>query len=71
MDFMIFDSSGNALGAYEDEASAHAALRTIAELNPDAADVALICYDHGVAVGEALTPADLPRLASIAGSRAD
>ena len=60
MDYMIIDSTGNALGAYEDEIEAHAALRQIAETEPAAADVALLSYVNGVAVGEAMTPANLP-----------
>lgn len=60
MEYMIFDSTGNALGAYEDEVEAHAALREIAETEPAAADVALLAYAGGMPVGEAVTPTDLP-----------
>ena len=60
MDYMILDSTGNALGAYDDEIAAHVALREIAAAAPGAADIALLAYVDGMPVGEALRPADLP-----------
>lgn len=60
MDYMILDSTGNALGAYDDEIAAHAALREIAAAAPAADDIALLTYVDGTPVGEALRPADLP-----------
>ena len=58
MDYMLFDSSGNTLGAYDDEVAAHAALREVAAA--EAEDIALLSYVDGMPVGEALYASELP-----------
>lgn len=62
MTYMILDSSGNAIASYTDAVSARAALRSIVEQEPEAADhVLLIAYnEQGEPVGEAMMVSDLP-----------
>jgi len=62
MTWMMLDETGNAIGAYDDDVSAHVALRSLAEAEPDAADrVLLVQYDDaGHPVGDAVTIEDLP-----------
>jgi hypothetical protein len=60
MDYMILDSAGNALAAFEDELTARATLHAIVALEPDAAEhIVLLAYDEqGMPVGEALSVED-------------
>jgi hypothetical protein len=62
MTWMLLDEAGNAIAAYDDEVTAHAAMRSLAESEPDTVDsVLLIRYDdEGLPVGDAVTVADLP-----------
>ena len=62
MTYMILDSSGNAINAYDDIVAARAALRAIVADDEGTADhVMLLAYDDGGnPVGEAVTVADLP-----------
>jgi hypothetical protein len=64
MTYMLLDSVGNAINAFGDELEARAALRAIAEAQPDAADhVLLLAYDEdGHPIGEALTVHELPEM---------
>ena len=61
MDYMIMDSAGNALEAFESDAAAIAAMISIARSDASAAHhVAVIAFDeHGDAIGEPLTVADV------------
>ena len=60
--WMLLDEAGNAIAAYDDEASAHAEMRVIADEEPDAAEgLLLLMYDdEGNAVPPATTFQDLP-----------
>lgn len=62
MDYMILDTAGNALAAFDDEISARAAIHTIVALQRDAAEhVVLLAYDDdGLPVGDALRVWDVP-----------
>ena len=61
MDYMIMDSAGNAVEAFDSDAAAIAALVSIARSDADAAHhLAVIAFDeHGDAMGEPLTVADV------------
>lgn len=61
MNFMILDSNGNALDAFESYWAARDELRTMALDDPQAArDLALLAFDDdGLAVGEAVVAADV------------
>lgn len=61
MDFMIFDSNGNAVDAFDSERSAVLGLLSLCEQEPELArHLSLGAFgDDGQAVGEALTLADL------------
>jgi hypothetical protein len=66
MDFMLMDTSGNAIDSYPRARDAEAALIALVDQDPSAAEeVALIAFDRrGVAVGEPVVVADLrPELA--------
>lgn len=67
MQYMIFDSAGNALASFDDEGRAHATLYSILRIEPDAAEhVALLAYDDdGMPVGDALTVFDVPPPVSV------
>jgi hypothetical protein len=60
MDYMILDSAGNALAAFDDELTARATLHAMAAVDPESAEhVALLTYDDsGMPVGEAVTVVD-------------
>lgn len=62
MTWMLLDETGNAIAAYNDDVSAHAAMRSLAEAEPEAADlIVLVRYDdEGHPIGEAVTVEDLP-----------
>ena len=68
MDFMIFDSAGNAVEAFgRDQVAAAKALVAMVREDPDASrHLAILAFDeHGEAVGEPVTIADiLPEMAS-------
>ena len=61
MDFMIFDSAGNAVEAFTDEQVAIKALRSLVLEDPEASrHLALLAFDEeGNAVGEAVVAADV------------
>jgi hypothetical protein len=61
MDYMIMDSAGNAVEAFQSDAAAIAALVSIARSDAGAArHLAVIAFDeHGDAIGEPLTVADV------------
>jgi hypothetical protein len=61
MNFMIVDSNGNALDAFESYSAARNELRAMAFEDPRAArDLALLTFnDNGLAVGEAVVAADV------------
>jgi hypothetical protein len=61
MDFMIFDTTGNAVAAYPDALSASDALRALVIDDPEAGrELALFAFDEeGHAVGEAVVGADV------------
>jgi hypothetical protein len=61
MDYMLVDSSGNALDGFSDRDRAEAAFRQLLTEDPQAAyDVVLLTYDRrGVVVGEPVVAADL------------
>jgi hypothetical protein len=67
---MIFDSDGEALGAYRSRRAAVAALRALVAADPDAADdLVLISYDKsGCSTGDSLKASDLPPQVSISPS---
>jgi hypothetical protein len=67
MDYMILDSRGDAVAAFDDETAARATLRAIAQVEPDGArDLVMLAYDDaGVTVGDALTVDDLPLAFSV------
>src|SRR5690349_20590223 len=60
MDYMLFDSAGNAIDAFTDEADAHAALRDVLRQEPGTMrDVALLIFDDdGDAVGDVRVAAE-------------
>jgi hypothetical protein len=62
MTYMILDSTGSAINAFDDALSARAALRAIVAEDADAAEhLFLLAYDDGGnVVGDAVTFADLP-----------
>lgn len=62
MTYMILDSTGSAINAFDDAVTARAALRAIVAEDPEAAAyVLLLAYDDGGSVvGPAVTFADLP-----------
>ncbi len=55
MDYMVLDSAGNAVSAFDNLTAARAAMRAIVDREPDAAhELMLVQYDaEGHAVGEA------------------
>lgn len=61
MDFMIFDSAGNAVESFASDRDAVRALLAMAEAEPEAAThLAVLAFDEdGEAVGDPLTVADL------------
>lgn len=60
MTYMLLDDAGNAINAYDDEAIAHAALRSIAAESPET-EIVLIEYGaSGLPVGPAIGAAELP-----------
>jgi hypothetical protein len=65
---MIFDSDGDALGAYRSRRTAIAALRSMVIADPDSAeDLILISYDReGHSMGESIRGSDLPPQARVA-----
>lgn len=53
MNYSIFDSSGNLIGSYPDKGTALAALREMADADPDAAnEIALFTFDGTGAITE-------------------
>jgi len=62
MKWMLLDELGNAFSSFDDEVSAHAAFRSLAADEPEAADRALLLAynDDGRPSGEAVTFDDLP-----------
>ena len=62
MTYMILDSTGSAINAYDDLVAARARLRAIVADDPDSADhLFLLTYDEaGNVVGDAVTFAELP-----------
>jgi hypothetical protein len=62
MTYMIFDSTGNAVAAFDGEVEAHAALRSIVDGEPEVADdLLLMMYDDaGSQIGDAVMYSDLP-----------
>jgi len=62
MEFMILDSAGNALAAFDDQLLARAALHAMVAVEPDAAEhVAMLAYDdEGMPVGDAVMAIDVP-----------
>ena len=67
MDYMILDSTGNALASFDDELTARATLHAIVAVEPDAAEhVVLLAYDdQGMPAGDALTVVDCPPPVSV------
>ncbi len=67
MDYMIFDSAGNALESFDSEMAAVIALINMAETNEDAArQLAVLSFDDaGEVAGDAVTVADVrPEIAT-------
>jgi hypothetical protein len=60
MRFVITDSEGNLLDSFDDELTAHLALREIAADDPDDRPFLLAYSDDGTPVGEAVTVDELP-----------
>jgi hypothetical protein len=51
MNYSIFDNSGNLMGSYSDEETAQAALREMADADPNAAnEIALFAFDEEGAI---------------------
>jgi hypothetical protein len=72
MDYMILDSTGNALASFQDEWTARATMHAMVKVEPEAADhIVLLGYDDsGMPVGEALSIGDVPPPVSVESSLA-
>ena len=70
MEFMILDSAGNALAAFDDQLLARAVLHSMVAIEPEAAEhVAMLSYDdEGMPVGEAVMAIDVPAPVALADS---